>query len=260
MAALIHLSSHAPKKKVGGGTSSGGRGGAGIRIPAWAFARRCRISDRSDVAKKWKHTKDELKLQGSPDSLAKRTVETVPTSLAPEEEDRLLIPRMNKSHQDQQHKQKTHEEEEGQDAFSDLDSNASSRKAVAMTPPRIIFKMDVTGFEARNLRVDIDTCKKHLNLLGMGPRMFKRTFPLPPAMIDSKEDLLCTQAVMTMERERTFLVVRTVANNNAKSHVENQENDDDDSSVSTCGGGLRHLPIEDETRPPMLITIPGTLY
>jgi hypothetical protein len=165
-----------------------------VRIPAWAIARR--LSGR-------------LTPQGSPDSMAKRTVQTLPS----EDDESLILPRME------------------------------SRR-LSTTSATTLLKMDVTGYGVEDLHVDVDTHHKKLCLAGKSPRMFKRSFPVPAYD----------------QVDMTRLSARVVVGNNGRKYLTIQAPSGDASaedSVTVNSQGRRSICIKDETRPPMLIEIPG---
>ena len=176
MAALI------PKRRASAPVKSS------VRIPAWAIARRL-----SGMASP----------QGSPDSMGKRTVRTLPS--VEDEESHLALPQM-----------------EGR------------RHSAAL------LKMDVTGFRVEDLHVEVDVETKKVCLAGKGPRMFKRSFPI----IDQVDMSRLSASVVVEESGRKYLVLRAPAGSS-------------DESVSVNSQGRRSICIKDETRPPVMIEIPG---
>jgi hypothetical protein len=94
----------------------------GIRIPAWALTRRFQAA--------------------SPDSLAKRTVQTLPSC---DDNDPLVLPEMT--------------------------GNGTT----------ILLQMDINNLAADDLHLELDLAAQRLCLSGRGPKMFKRIFPIPNA-------------------------------------------------------------------------------
>lgn len=72
---------------------------------------------------------------------------------------------------------------------------------------QVILKMNVSGFQAENLHVDVDLHSGRLCISGKGPRMFKRTFPLSTEL-----DVTRLKAALQLDDEgRKFLVLRAPA-------------------------------------------------
>lgn len=72
---------------------------------------------------------------------------------------------------------------------------------------QVILKMNVPGFQAENLHVDVDLQSGRLCISGKGPRMFKRTFPLSTEL-----DVTRLKAALQLDEEgRKFLVLRAPA-------------------------------------------------
>lgn len=166
-----------------------------VRIPAWAIARR--LSGRC------------LTPQGSPDSMAKRTVQTLPS----EDDESLILPRMESR-------------------------RLSAASASASTT---LLKMDVTGYAVEDLHVDVDTHHKKLCLAGKGPRMFKRSFPVPA--YDQVSMSRLSASVVVVDSGRKYLTIQAPFG-------ASEEED-----VSVNSQGRRSICIKDETRPPIVIEI-----
>jgi hypothetical protein len=156
----------------------------GIRIPAWALTKRFQAA--------------------SPDSIAKRTVETVPSG---DEDDPLVLP--------------------------DLPEMTG-------TGNTILLQMDMTGFAADDLHLELDLAAHRLCLSGRGPRMFKRIFPIPSA---HTLDMTSLQAHVVQGLDGTRFL-RVQAPRAAA-----------DTELPT--GARRTIPIRDDTRPPTFIEIRG---
>lgn len=163
-----------------------------VRVPAWALARR--LSGR-------------ITPQGSPDSLAKRTVQTLPS----EDDESLILPQME------------------------------ARRS-SLSGGSTLLKMDVTGFRVEDLHVDVDTVSKKLCLAGKGPRMFKRSFPIPA--YDQMDMSQLSATVVVEDSGRKYLLLRAPAGSSQD-------------SVTVNSQGRRSICIKDETRPPTMIEIPG---
>ena len=268
MAALFNRRSSAPVTKSS----------SGIRIPAWAFARR--ISERSLRQQDLHKEMDE-----SPDSLARKTVQTFQSN---EDDSLLLIPKMPLK------TTATAAPVPPIQAKPPTIANTTTSTHKDTSSPRLLLKMDVTGFKVEDLHVEVDTRKQQLCLSGMGPRMFKRAFPLP-ASFQTDEDVARLEASIVVLDDRKsseghhYLIIQS---NPLRVEQQDQEDDGDDhsslsssnlgklvftskkkktttttqdnhqdgsedsSSVDSSTAGRRSIPIQDETRPPLQIMVP----
>ena len=248
MATIFNRRSSAPAAK------------SGVRIPAWAFARR--ISERS--------MKKELReMDQSPFSVAKKTVQSFDSV---EENDSLLLPQM---------KARTA-------ATTPVPPQAKTPVAPTPAPtttdraPSLLLQMDVTGFRVGDLHVEVDTQKRMICLSGMGPRMFKRAIPLPPS-IQTNGDMACLEAsIVVLDNDKSggrhYLLVQS---NPSRVHTSTKDDDDGDdhSSLSSSNlgkvapttskkentdsvssrAGRRSIKIRNDTRPPLQIAVPHSV-
>lgn len=123
----------------------------GIRIPAWALTKRFQAT--------------------SPDSVAKRTVQTLPSCDDNDNDnDRLVLPDMTG------------------------------------TGTAVLLQMDMSSFAADDLHLELDLAAHRLCLSGRGPKMFKRIFPIHNA---HTLDMLAVQAHVVQGLDGTrFLKVQ----------------------------------------------------
>ncbi|CAB9498230.1 expressed unknown protein [Seminavis robusta] len=198
MAALSHRSS------LGSLSSSNTRrSSSGIRIPAWALTRRFQA--------------------GSPDSAAKRTVQTLPS--VEDDNDSLALPKM----------------EANTNAGNASNSHSNSSNLVTL------LQMDVTGFCLEDLHLDLDLQTQRICLAGKGPQMqlFKRAFPIANANSLVLQD---TQANIVLGvNQRKFL--RLQAPTRTTTTPPNQDYHQTTRKIN--------IPIQDQNRPPTVIQIPN---
>jgi HSP20 family molecular chaperone IbpA len=192
--------------------------------------------------------KQDMDMTESPDSMAKKTVQTLP-SIEDEtggvgDHESLALPEMNSNHQ-----QAAIAEEKDEDASVSTFGSKPAAEEKEVAKPQVFLKMDVTGFRIQDLHVEVDTSQKRLSLAAKAPRMFKRNFPLKADNAeDEDEDLPRLEARVVLDEEgRQFLVIQSC--------LDKDDNDDDVSSLSSTG--MRPLTIQDDTRPPTMISIPG---
>ena len=112
----------------------------------------------------------------------------------------------------------------------------------SLTSSATLLKMDVTGFRVEDLLVDVDTVSKKLCLAGKGPRMFKRSFPIPA--YDQMDMSRLSASVVVEDNGRKYLLLQAPTGTS-------------EDSVTVNSQGRRSICIKDETRPPTMIEIPG---
>jgi len=229
------------------------RSSGSIRIPALFLARRLSHQNVNKEHEPHHHCVSGKELRRhmmkqdmteSPDSMAKKTVQTLP-SIEDDgvDHESLALPEMNSNHIHP--KAAAADKEEDQASVSTFGSHAAEEAA---PKPQVFLKMDVTGFRIQDLHVEVDTRQRRLSLAAKAPRMFKRSFPLASEAEEEKEDLPRLEARVVLEEDgRQFLVIQS-------SLAKDQEEDDVSSLSST---GMRPLTIQDDTRPPTMISIPG---
>ena len=135
----------------------------GVRFPAWAFARRI-SNNRSTGCQDTNNPKDSFsKIR----QLQHHVRQAAAQGQASQETVRHEIVTQTTL-----------------DTVSSAESQAATQTTQTTSNPseeqaQMRLQLDVTGVSGDDLRVHVDTWKKQLVVSGRGPRMFKRSYPLP---------------------------------------------------------------------------------